>query len=73
MVGLQDIARWLVSIAASSEATQTLSRSHSMQSACNARPQKDLKLHGVRSRAQHGIEANILSGDKRRTRPACES
>jgi hypothetical protein len=66
-------ACWLVSIAASSEAANNLSRSHSMQSACDARLQKDLKLHGVHSRAQNGIEANVLSGDKRRKRATCES
>ena len=66
-------ARWLVSIAASSEAANNLSRSHSMQSACDARLQKDLKLHGVHSRARNGLEANILSGDRCRKRAACGS
>ena len=55
--GIRDMLH-VVSIAASSEAAQRLSRSHIMQSACDARPQKDLKMHGVLSRAQNGI-ANI--------------
>lgn len=52
-------AGWYLSLAASSEAADNLDRSHSMQSACEARLQNDLKLHGVHSRARNGIEANI--------------
>jgi hypothetical protein len=49
----------IVSIAASSEAAQNLSLSHSMQHFCDACLQIDLKLRGVHSRARNGVEASI--------------